>query len=230
MNPNMPKLCNTDGNEMVLQKLIFEINNPREAFEALKDLDIMSTEKEILKDAKLDQNGDLKKLTFTWSKQGKNNTPLNNIVLGHLTIEGKTLYVDLNSMERAAIFRSLIEKRLATGARYKTTLITSIEVMRQEAQNNKPNEEKNLSQEKLLEEHPELKEQLYKMVMAHWKSWVDMKIPALGNNTPKQAAKTKDGREMLEALLTQFERDVVERPQQGVTIEIFNDIRKQLGL
>jgi hypothetical protein len=57
-----------------------------------------------------------------------------------------------------------------------------------------------------------------------------MKIPALGNKTPKQAAKTKNGREMLEALLTQFERNAVDKPQQGVTIEIFNDIRKQLGL
>ncbi len=230
MNPSMPKLCNTDGDEMILQKLIFEINNPREAFEALKDLDIVSTESEILSSAEMDQNGDIKKVEITWGKQDKKNKTLNTIVLGHLTIEGKSLHVELNSMERAALFRTLVEERPASGARYKTTLITSIEAMREDAQKNKPGDEKNMCQEDLLEKHPELKVHLNEMMMAHWKNWVDMKIPALGNKTPRQAAKTKNGREMLEALLTQFERNAVDKPQQGVTIEIFNDIRKQLGL
>ena len=68
------------------------------------------------------------------------------------------------------------------------------------------------------------------MIEAHWARWIHEKVPALGNKTPIQAAKTKDGKEMLRALLTQFERDAVGRPQPGVTVQTFRKIREQLGL
>jgi hypothetical protein len=41
----------------------------------------------------------------------------------------------------------------------------------------------------------------------HWKNWLHWKLDALGNQTPLQAVKTADGREMLEALFNQLERD-----------------------
>lgn len=38
----------------------------------------------------------------------------------------------------------------------------------------------------------------------HWDAWLDTKVPALGNRTPRQAAKTSSGRERLEALLADY--------------------------
>lgn len=230
MNPEMPKFCNTDGDELVLQKVIFEIENPGNVFEALKDLDILSTEKEILNQAELEKNGDIKKIEFTWAREDhKKNTKLNNTILGHIVIKGNELTAEVNSTKRADFFRSLVENRIQTGIRYKATLITSMETALEESRADK-NSKGHLDQEKLLEENPELREHLSQMAAAHWKEWVNTKIPALGNKTPKQAAKTKDGREMLEALLTQFERNTVDHPQPGVTLLIFEDIRKQLKM
>jgi len=42
-------------------------------------------------------------------------------------------------------------------------------------------------------------------MVKHWETWLDSKIPALKNKTPRQAAKTEEGRERLEALLLDFE-------------------------
>lgn len=39
----------------------------------------------------------------------------------------------------------------------------------------------------------------------HWHRWVDEPVPALNGRTPRQAAATPEGRERLEALLTDFE-------------------------
>jgi Protein of unknown function (DUF2384) len=37
-------------------------------------------------------------------------------------------------------------------------------------------------------------------------SWVREKVPALGGRTPLQAVKDRDGREMVEALVIEYER------------------------
>ena len=41
----------------------------------------------------------------------------------------------------------------------------------------------------------------------HWEHWLDSKIPALNRKTPRAAAKTKVGREQLEALFADFNSD-----------------------
>ena len=46
----------------------------------------------------------------------------------------------------------------------------------------------------------------------HWEEWLDTRVPALGNKTPRQAAKTASGRERLEGLLGAFDRDAVNGP------------------
>lgn len=55
-------------------------------------------------------------------------------------------------------------------------------------------------------------------------------IPALGGLKPADAVKTKDGREMLDALLTQFERDAATRPMVGQTVETIKEVRARLGM
>ena len=54
------------------------------------------------------------------------------------------------------------------------------------------------------------------------------RVPALGNKTPCQAARTADGRERLEALLGQFERDAADVPS-SVAAHL-SAIRAALGL
>ena len=39
----------------------------------------------------------------------------------------------------------------------------------------------------------------------HLDAWIDEKVPALGNRTPRQAARSEGGRERLRALIDSFE-------------------------
>ena len=42
------------------------------------------------------------------------------------------------------------------------------------------------------------------MARRHWDAWLDTKVPALGNRTHRQAAKSASGRERLGALLAGY--------------------------
>jgi hypothetical protein len=53
-------------------------------------------------------------------------------------------------------------------------------------------------------------------------------VPALGNRTPRQAAKTVKGRERLEALLSDFSR-AAERTSSTFQPDLA-DLRRRLGL
>ena len=54
---------------------------------------------------------------------------------------------------------------------------------------------------------PELREIEEDLAHRHWEQWLDTRVPALGNKTPRQAARSAGGRERLEALLAEFARD-----------------------
>ena len=55
-------------------------------------------------------------------------------------------------------------------------------------------------------QYPEVQAQVAKMFSRHWESWPDLEIPALGGISPREAIKTPDGREAVEALLEEAER------------------------
>ena len=51
---------------------------------------------------------------------------------------------------------------------------------------------------------PELEAIEAELARKHWDTWLDTKVPALGNRTPRQAARTAAGRERLAALLADY--------------------------
>jgi hypothetical protein len=58
---------------------------------------------------------------------------------------------------------------------------------------------------------PELQAIEAELARKHWDAWFDTKVPALGNRTPRQAAKSASGRERLEALLAGYGQNRVGR-------------------
>lgn len=86
------------------------------------------------------------------------------------------------------------------------------------------------SQEALLS-NPEVRNQIEQMLQQHWEDWVDHKIPLLGNKTPRQVIKTKDGRESVEALLKDAEKLSANDPiRSRFEKELINDVRRRLKL
>lgn len=64
------------------------------------------------------------------------------------------------------------------------------------------------------EPSPELRAIEEEMSRRHWEAWLDTRVPALGNKTPRQAARTARGRERLEALLAEFDRHTTDGPSR----------------
>jgi len=207
-NPKMPTLTNTDGELFEFIKLHYDLLcESREAFDRLRPLRLDVPDEDALQEAGYGKDGALQEISFAWLKKGNRKNPSwDNTVMGNLEIRKKSLTIEVNSQKRADKARQLVKKHLKDMAVYKTAVIQSAESALKELQKT-PSLEKseNKRKQKEFEEQPEVQAFLREIQEKHWESWVDQKIPALGNKTPRQAAKTKIGRERLEALLLDFE-------------------------
>ena len=202
----LPTLCNTDGEPLVMQTLRYEIDSPGRAFSGLAGLCVTESEDQLRSLAKLDDRGEIAQVEIPWTRMGRKKSALDSTVLGVLVIEGKTLQVTVNSAARAERIRREIESRLGAGAKFKTAVIHSTEAMLKEARMRAARPAVPAGRDEKLMQRPEVREHLARMVATHWEGWVDEKIPALGGKTPRQAVKSADGRESVEALLRSAER------------------------
>ena len=80
-----------------------------------------------------------------------------------------------------------------------------------------------------LAELPEVKAKIAEMMDKHYAAWVNEKIPALGGRTPLEALADPSGRESVEALVRQIERDG-ERMAPPLNPGIARQLRQRLGL
>ncbi len=233
LNPRMPELRNTDGDPLVFNKLIYNLDCfPREALDVLKQLNLTEDDESILTDAELDATGELHKIEFAWQKSGnKKHKDWDNTILGHLRIEGATLTAEVNSENRAQQFKTLMEKLLPGKARYKTIVIESPQAMlaHSEKEGDSAQAKQRQKEQDELNSRPEVQAQIAEYMRQHYRDWPSKKLPALKGKTPLQAVKIKDGKEMVEALLMEFEqRGKHSNPPLDPTI--IAELREKLGL
>jgi hypothetical protein len=226
-NSPLPSLENTDGDPLQFCKSYFKITlTPEETLKHLLPLALSKNPKEFLEDAKRDKNGRIKRIELPWLKKGnKRHRDWSNTILGHLVIEQGKLILETNSERRAERGKKLLIKSLSDAIVFQKMLI---EAPAQKLKS--PSKSPDLTSEhnKLLE-LPEVQEQLKNLAKAHWENWLDTPIPALGNKTPRAAAKTKNGKEKLEALLLEYERHDTEKKNNLFKADI-TDLKTKLGL
>lgn len=203
LNPQMPKLCNTDGDPLVPQTLHFEIKCPDEAFSALKLVTAgIVSEEELRAEAKV-KDGKIVEAEIPWFKRAKAKAkPGSNTVMGTLKIAGNKLTVEVNSNKRASTIKKRIESKLGSQVQFKTKVIEDVEGNMARGPSQSRRESSAIAFDQL---PPEALAAVKEMADSHWAKWFDEKIPALNGKTPKQAAKTEEGRELLEALLNSYE-------------------------
>ena len=203
-NPN-PTLVNTDGDLIIFSKSYFELNmDIEEALYHLLPLTLLKNPEQILESAKRNKSGKIIELDFPWLKKGNKKHPeWENTILGHVAINKKKLILETNSEKRTQKGKKLLTKYLGDNIRFQKTLLESPE------QKMKSLPESSMEEAAYISPYdvPEIQEQLTLMAKQHWDAWFDNPIPALNNKTPRQAAKTEDGRERLEALLLHYERN-----------------------
>ena len=232
LNPPMPQLQNTDGDPLLLHKLIYDLAcSPREALDSLRQLNLTAGDESILADAEFDPAGELRKIEFSWQKPGnKKHKNWNNTILGHLKIEERELTAEVNSENRAKKIRALVEEMLP-GARYKTTVIESLQAMlaQAEREGETPASRQRQKEQDEFNNLPEVQAKIAEYMYQHYRNWPEEKLPALNDKTPLQAVKTRDGREMVEALLLDIERRG-QRTSPPLDPAIIAELRKRLGL
>jgi hypothetical protein len=205
-NPALPQLHNTDGDLMQFTKLYYTLTcPPRQALKALVTLSMAEGADECIQDGKFDERGELVSLEFPWLKKGnQTHASWDNTVMGHITIDGNLLTIDVNSQERANVIKRELESRLGNQASFRNAVIQSSEKMLEEVATRSPGV--NLGQQRNEDlQASEVQETLKEMSEQHWRAWLDTSIPALKDQTPREAVKTVTGRERLEALLWQFD-------------------------
>jgi hypothetical protein len=235
-----PRLANTDGEPFVPQKLYFDLDSADTAFHGLKGLAEGWNQSDLLKEATV-KHGLVLKAEFPWL--GGNEEARRRlggpVLLGLLKIDEDRLVVEVNSKQRAKLIRRLIAERLGNNATYKTTLIEPIESRVEEMWNaattsslsSYSGAENRMSGAfiSLDDAQPELRATMQEIARQHWESWFDLPVPALNDMTPREAAKTEEGRELLESLLLLYENS-----QDNSSVNITNPdipaLRRELGM
>jgi hypothetical protein len=227
-----PRLTNTDGDPLILHTLTFRVGSAHAAFEALAPLSRGASKKELLAGAELDDDGTLRSVEIPWLKKGNRmHKEWESTVLGHLRISGRSLVVDVNSEKRAATICKEIERRLGILATHQRTVTQRPEAMVEKAKRRRtpPRSASEVGSEGLSAE-PELSQEMREEVQRQFENWIFQKVPALGGRTPLEAVADADGKEMVESLLLDWERQNETMSGPGVFHPDINAIRRLLQL
>jgi SEC-C motif/Protein of unknown function (DUF2384) len=219
-----PVLCNTDGDPLLFHTLTFRIESAEAAFDALAPLAVGCSREELLDGAELGKDGRLRRVNIEWIKKGNRKFKTwDNTILGHIKISEGLLIVEVNSESRANRVRQEIGKRLGSKAVHENTVVQTLEDMRKNASQEgaEDRELRDAEMEAMLRD-PEAKKQMQAFMQEQIESWVHQKIPALGGRTPLEAVRDRDGKEMVEALLLDWQRRDEREVHQ-------NEIRPDIG-
>ena len=201
---------NTDGDAIELTTLTYELGVPvAEAVERLTPLATLRGEVYIADEVR-DAAGTLTAATLTWIKAGNRKIKeWDNTTLGTLRFDSSRLVVEVNSARRRRRVETEIAKCLGSAATLVDTTVTDLAEALKRRRETHSVAPSHLSTPADSLPPPELQAIEAELARKHWDAWLDTKVPALANRTPRQAVKTASGRERLEALLTDYSQKSV---------------------
>ena len=226
-----PVLCNTDGDPLLFHTLTFRIGSAEAAFDALAPLAVGRSREELLDDAELGEDGKLRKVNIDWIKEGNRRFKTwDNTILGHIKIFEGRVIAEVNSKNRAKRMRKEIEKRLGTLATHESTLAQTLEQMRKNTPQDAAEAELHDAEMEAMLADPEARKFLQATMQKQVESWAHEKIPVLGGRTPLEAVRDPDGKEMVEALLLDWERREERNVSPNQIRPDFSALRRLLNL
>jgi SEC-C motif/Protein of unknown function (DUF2384) len=161
------------------------------------------------------------RLWFTWLQPiGAERRPF-----GHLEIEAGTLWLEAMSRTRLETLRGLVEFHAGNLVQHLGDQYTSVDEIKDQVPRREP--------EPGSEDRPQSAEQrklLEKILHEHYAGWVDEPLPALGGKTPREAVRSRAGRESVIDLLRLLENGEERKTRRGEPAYDVNIIRRELGL
>lgn len=162
--------------------------------------------------------------SFAWLEQG---TEGPRRAYGHIQLRDGKLRLECNSRKRLETGRRLIEEHCGAWLRHLGDSFKSFDAVKKRVRDrNAPRTE---APAPALPPEVE-REILGKMKREHYAKWVDERLPALGGQTPREAARTEEGRRDLEELLRQMENGEERARREGRVAFDLSIVRKELGM
>ncbi|RPJ58952.1 MAG: hypothetical protein EHM23_15810, partial [Acidobacteria bacterium] len=195
LDPPIPRLQNTDGEDLLATRVRFEVADPAQvqaAFDAARGLE-------------REEEG---KPVWLWSGGNLKGKP---VILGRLVLEEDALELECNSAERAERGRTMIETLAAGVVRHRSTVYQNVVMDIRERLRSRRRESTAadsggrpaLPGEAVPRE---AQEALTLDAQArHYREWLDLPIPALNDRTPREAAKDPALRPKLAKLIRRLE-------------------------
>lgn len=191
----LPKLQNTDGHDLKLQELTFTVGDTDATYNALSDLDDRPT-------LTRDKGGKLTKAELAWTVASARSPGYSNTLIATFTIEQDRLVVSVNSDERAETVKQLIKDRIGKKARLIDTQVTTAEELESQMRHDGPEVQEALAKQSQLLAIPGVQAFIQRDLTDYYRKWIDSSIPYLKGQTPRAAARSREGRHLLESLLT----------------------------
>jgi hypothetical protein len=205
----MPQIRNTDGESLVWQTASFSVADE----EAVRN--ILSERDDIDYD---DENDE-----YHWYRQqGKEiMIPGETLHLGRMRFILDELILDVNSAERLEAARRWLEE--ISGVKYQ-----GVETRDMSEQPAEIPMDDRMGPRETIEMTPELASGLQEMFRQHYMKWLDEPLPILDGKTPRQACKTKAGKQKVAMLIRTIPQPV---GNEGVEIDVpREEMLRSLGL
>ncbi len=143
--------------------------------------------------------------------------------LGAWGFDGQRILFETTSQARAARGRAWLEALAGDRVRYRATALETVEQTMDELR-------RRPSMKSTDAPPPADSEAVQELYDRHYTSWLDRPLPALGNRTPRTAARTRLWRPKLVELLKQLENGAERAALRGRTSYSFGWIWKALGI
>jgi hypothetical protein len=234
MNPAPPILTNTDGEMLAPRRLSSSLSESvKDVAKKLQPLFGYPLE-EMLEDAKKSTSGELLEVKFPWLKHEGRPSAQGATVLGHLTLSPGKIEIEVNSKERAHRICVEIKKRLGhPNLTFSEKILDAPKVHSTPSRSSVNSASEMMKfkeeQEEMLAD-PEVRAQLEGYRQQYWQEWLDIPLPALNGRTPRQASKELETRELLEALLLDFENKAEISAGASLMMPDVHALRKELNI
>lgn len=200
----MPKIVTTDGEPFVFARVIFDVLNRNAAADTLEHLDDL-----------VDQGDG----HYAWVET----TGARERTLGSIVMKARRLVLETNSQSRAERGKEFLRRSLGDAVRFRAISYEDVG----QAIKRAPRKAEKEASDVPAEEQRRILGEFYEQ---HYRKWLDEPIPALGNRTPRHAARLKTVRPKLIALLKDFESRNERHRRAGEPAYDFSQIWKELGL
>jgi tetratricopeptide (TPR) repeat protein len=202
------RLANTDGEELLFCKSTYEVRDERTALTGLRGCAELE-----------DSTSEDEEPSFVWLQP-------NRTVVAKIWIKGREAVLEVNSKERLGRAKALIAEAAGDSLRHLHDEFTTQKALREgakgkdktvpESVNSIPREKQNEIISGILEKH--------------YANWPDTPLPALDGKTPREAAKTSDGRRQLAEVLKLIENGEERKRRDGEAFYDISNLRKELGV